>query len=110
MGTRAGDKGAHEDCIATWGCREMSQKSRLTVSAWRSGGEGVGDTLSYWSEQHVQVITALKRAAGEKVIQTGCGKDWIWGPFYSPTIMKKLINYSDFFLITISITECSFSL
>ena len=46
MGTRESDKGAHEDCIATWAmsCQEMSQKSRLTVSACLSSGEGVGDT------------------------------------------------------------------
>ena len=65
MGTRECDKGAHEDCIATWGCRDVS-KSRLTVSACLSSGEGVGDAVSQCSEQRVQMITAMKRSWRER--------------------------------------------
>lgn len=47
--------------------RDVS-KSRLTVSACLSSGEGVEDAVSQCSEEHVQMITAMKRSWRERDI------------------------------------------
>ena len=61
--------------------RDVS-KSRLTVSACLSSGEGVGDAVSQCSEQRVQMITAMKRSWRERDVDRLLQGLDLW--FYSP--------------------------